>query len=177
MASPHPEHAANAELALQHGKHVLVEKPFALTGVEARRIRDVARSTGLFAMEAMRTRFMPHTVRIHELIAEGALGDIRALIADHHQKLNPDPVGRLWNPALGGGALLDLGIYPVSFASDFLGTPEEIMAASIMTPTTGAGVGAGAGAGPWAAGEGEVASATGGGAGAAPPRPAAGSPR
>lgn len=135
IASPHSEHAAHAELALRHGKHVLVEKPFTLTGAEARRVRDVAQESGLFAMEAMRTRFMPHTMRIHELIAEGTLGNIRALIADHHQNLNSDPEGRLWNPILGGGALLDLGIYPVSFASDFLGTPEEITAVATMTST------------------------------------------
>lgn len=135
IASPHSEHAAHAELALRHGKHVLVEKPFTLTGAEARRVRDVARETGLFAMEAMRTRFMPHTIRIHELIAEGALGEIRALIADHHQKLNADPEARLWNPHLGGGALLDLGIYPVSFASDLLGAPQEITAVATMTST------------------------------------------
>lgn len=135
IASPHSEHAAHAELALRHGKHVLVEKPFTLTGTEARRVRDVARETGLFAMEAMRTRFMPHTLRIHDLIAAGALGEIRALTADHHQKLNSDPVRRLWNPTLGGGALLDLGIYPVSFASDYLGAPKEITALATMTST------------------------------------------
>ncbi|MFT4067603.1 Gfo/Idh/MocA family protein [Paraburkholderia sp.] len=135
IASPHSEHAAHAELALRHGKHVLLEKPFTLTGVHARRVRDVARETGLFAMEAMRTRFMPHTVRIHELIKEGALGEIKAFIADHYQSLNTDPVGRLWNPALGGGALLDLGIYPVSFASDIMGTPKDITAVATMTST------------------------------------------
>ena len=135
IASPHTEHAANAELALRNGKHILVEKPFTLTGAQARRVRAVARETGLFAMEAMRTRFMPHSLRMHELIAEGALGEIRALTADHCQRLNPDPQGRLWNPALGGGALLDLGIYNVAFASDFLGTPKDVTAAAIMTET------------------------------------------
>nr|WP_306265578.1 Gfo/Idh/MocA family oxidoreductase [Pararhizobium sp. IMCC3301] len=135
IASPHSEHAAHAELALRHGKHVLVEKPFTLTGEQARRVRDVARETGLFAMEAMRTRFMPHTVRSHQLIEEGALGEIRALTADHCQRLDSDPVGRLWNPILGGGALLDLGIYNVSFASDYLGAPEHINAVATMTST------------------------------------------
>lgn len=135
IASPHTEHAAMAELALRHGKHVSVEKPFALTGAQARRVRDVARETGLFAMEAMRTRFMPHSLRIHQLIEEGALGEVRGLIADHFQILNPNPEGRLWNPALGGGALLDLGIYNVSFASDFMGTPKEITAVATMTDT------------------------------------------
>lgn len=135
IASPQSEHAVHAEMALRHGKHVLVEKPFAMTGAQARRVRDVARETGLFAMEAMRTRFMPHTQRIHQVIRDGALGEIRGFVADHHQKLDSNPVGRLWNPALGGGALLDLGIYPISFASDFLGAPEEITAVATMTAT------------------------------------------
>lgn len=95
IASPHSEHAAHAELALSHGKHVLVEKPLALTVTQARRIREAAHRAGLFAMEAMRTRFLPHTLRIHELIAEGALGDIRMLIADHHQKLDLSKLDRV----------------------------------------------------------------------------------
>jgi len=135
IASPHTEHAAHAELALRHGKHVLIEKPFALTEEQARRVCDVARETGLFAMEAMRTRFMPHSIRMHELIKEGALGEIRNVIADHFQILNSDPESRLWNPELGGGALLDLGVYNVSFASDFMGPPSEIDAVATMTST------------------------------------------
>lgn len=135
IASPHSEHAAHAELALRNGKHILVEKPFALTGAQARRIQSLARETGLFVMEAMRTRLMPHTRRIHEVIADGALGDIQALSADHFQLLNADPQGRLWNPELGGGALLDLGIYNVSFASDMLGMPSSVDASARMTAT------------------------------------------
>lgn len=135
IASPHVKHAEHAELALRHGKHVLVEKPFALNGAQASRIRDLARETGLFAMEAMRTRFMPHTRRCHELIAQGALGDIRAFTADHFQRLETSPEGRLWNPHLGGGALLDLGVYAIAFAFDFLGAPERVEAMATMTPT------------------------------------------
>jgi predicted dehydrogenase len=135
IATPHSEHAKYAELAMRHGKHVLVEKPFALTGADARRIRDVSRETGRFAMEAMRTRFLPHVVRIHELIDSGALGRVHTVSADHNQLLDSTPTGRLWNPELGGGALLDLGIYPVSFASDFLGRPTEVAAVATMTST------------------------------------------
>ncbi|MFT3874920.1 MAG: Gfo/Idh/MocA family oxidoreductase [Propioniciclava sp.] len=135
IATPHPWHAANAELALRAGKHVLIEKPLALNADQARRVRDLARETGLFAMEAMRTRWMPHTVRIRELIAGGALGTVRSLVADHSQLLDPDPGKRLRNPGLGGGALLDLGIYNLAFASDLFGDPATVTASARMTDT------------------------------------------
>ena len=135
IATPHPMHAANAELALRAGKHVLIEKPLALNAAQARRVRAIAREQGLFAMEAMRTRLMPHTLRIHELVDQGVLGTPRMFIADHNQSLSTDPLGRLQNPHLGGGALLDLGIYPLSFASDFLGMPRAIAATARMTDT------------------------------------------
>ena len=135
ICTPHVFHAAQAELVLRNGKHALIEKPMAINADEVRRIQKVAKETGLFAMEAMRTRFMPHSLRIHELLAEGALGQITTFIADHLQLADTDPAGRMWNPELGGGALLDLGVYPVSFASDFLGTPSRIRATATMTPT------------------------------------------
>lgn len=128
IATPHPFHAEQAILALEAGKHVLVEKPFTLNAAEAARVRDVAAERGLLAMEAMWTRYLPHMVRIRELVAEGALGDVRAVFADHTQKLPTDPTHRLNDLALGGGALLDLGIYPVSFAWDILGAPTAISA-------------------------------------------------
>ena len=135
VATPHPWHAAHAELALRNGKHVLVEKPFALNTEQARHVQGVATERGLFAMEAMRTRFLPHTVRIHELIRDGALGRIHTFTADHTRELDSNPRGRLWNPDLGGGALLDLGIYPLSFASDLLGSPSHVEATATMTST------------------------------------------
>ena len=125
VATPHPAHADNAILALEHGKHVLVEKPFTLNAAEAARVRDVAAANGLLAMEAMWTRYLPHMVRIRELLAEGALGDVRAVTADHTQSISTDPAHRLNALELGGGALLDLGIYPVSFAWDVLGAPTD----------------------------------------------------
>src|SRR6478609_15127 len=115
ISTPHPLHADNAVLALEAGKHVLVEKPFTLNAAEASRVRDVAAEKGLLAMEAMWTRYLPHMVRIRELLAEGALGDVRAVTADHTQSISTDPTHRLNALELGGGALLDLGIYPVSF--------------------------------------------------------------
>ncbi|MDQ0756235.1 Gfo/Idh/MocA family protein [Arthrobacter sp. B3I4] len=137
ISSPHPFHYENALLALNAGKHVLVEKPFAMNAWQAREITGLAASQGLVALEAMWTRYLPHMVRIRELIASGALGEVRTVIADHNQNLPKDPGHRVNDPALGGGALLDLGIYPVSFAFDVFGAPARIQAAA---STTGTGV-------------------------------------
>lgn len=128
VAIPHPLHHANALLALEHDKPVLVEKAFTMTGAEARDLVRVARERRLFMMEAMWTRFLPHVVAIRELIANDALGEIVTVEADHGQWFEKDPTSRLFAPELGGGALLDLGVYPVSFASMILGTPSRITA-------------------------------------------------
>ncbi|WP_159501665.1 Gfo/Idh/MocA family protein [Microbacterium sp. 18062] len=128
VATPHPMHAENALEAIAHGKHVLVEKSFTLTGDQAETVRRAAEERGVLAMEAMWTRYLPHMVRIRELIAAGALGDIRAVQADHCQRLPSDPGHRLNALELGGGALLDLGVYPVSFVWDVLGAPTAISA-------------------------------------------------
>lgn len=135
VSTPHPFHAAGAMLAIEHGKHVLVEKPFTLNSAEARTVVDAAAERGLVVLEAMWTRWLPHMVRVRELIASGALGEVRALIADHDQKLSVRPDHRLQNPALGGGALLDLGIYPISFAWDVFGAPASVHAISSPTAT------------------------------------------
>jgi predicted dehydrogenase len=135
ISTPHPFHYENALLALNAGKHVLVEKPFAMNARQAREIVDLAESKGLVALEAMWTRYLPHMVRIRELVRSGALGDVRTVIADHNQNLPKDPLHRLNNPELGGGALLDLGIYPVSFAFDVLGAPVDVRALASMTST------------------------------------------
>lgn len=127
VATPHPMHHDNAVLALRAGKPVLVEKPFTMNAAEARDVVAVARETGLFAMEAMWTRFLPHIARIRQWLADGILGDIVTVTADHGQWFAEDPGFRLFAPELGGGALLDLGIYPVSFASMVLGTPNRIV--------------------------------------------------
>jgi len=135
VATPHPFHAANARLALNAGKHVLVEKPFTVNSAEAREVIALAAEKKLVVLEAMWTRFLPHMVRLRELVAAGAIGEVRTVIADHNQKLPSDPLHRLNNPDLGGGALLDLGIYPVSFAHDMLGTPTRVQAISSPTAT------------------------------------------
>jgi predicted dehydrogenase len=127
VATPHPMHHANALLALRAGKAVLVEKPFTMNAAEAQELVAVARAEGLFLMEAMWTRFLPHIAEIRRLLAEGALGDIVTVTADHGQWFAKDRDFRLFAPELGGGALLDLGVYPVSFASMVLGTPDRIV--------------------------------------------------
>lgn len=128
ICTPGDTHAEIAVAALEAGKHVLIEKPVTLDADEAAAIRDVAAGRGLLAMEAMWTRYLPHMIRIRELVRSGALGEVRALAADHTQQISADPAHRLNALELGGGALLDLGIYPVSFAWDILGAPVEVRA-------------------------------------------------
>ena len=135
VATPHPMHLASALLAIDAGKHVLVEKPFTISQPQAQQIADRAAQQGVIAMEAMWTRYLPHMVRLRELLAAGSIGDVRTVIADHTQSLPTDPTHRLQNPELGGGALLDLGIYPVSFAIDVLGMPTDVQAHATMTAT------------------------------------------
>ncbi|MCM3662558.1 Gfo/Idh/MocA family oxidoreductase [Georgenia satyanarayanai] len=135
VATPHSEHRDHALLAIAAGKHVLVEKAFTRNAAEAREVFAAAEERGVFVMEAMWTRFLPHVVAIRELVRSGAIGEVVALHADHGQRLDGDPAGRLLNPALAGGALLDLGVYPLSFAHDLLGTPQTVVAAGALTET------------------------------------------
>ncbi|MFS2281794.1 Gfo/Idh/MocA family oxidoreductase [Microbacterium sp. OR21] len=135
VATPHPMHHEDARLALQNGKHVLVEKAFTLNRAEAEDLQRLGAENGLLVMEAMWTRYLPHMVRLREIIAEGTLGEIRSVSADHTQSLPTDPAHRLNDLALGGGALLDLGIYPISFIWDVLGAPVEISATARLVET------------------------------------------
>lgn len=135
VATPNPFHAEHATLALNAGKHVLLEKPFTLNASEARSLFALAEQNGLVLLEAMWTRFVPHMVRVREIIQSGTIGEVQTLIADHNQKLPSDPEHRLNSLALGGGALLDLGVYPVSFAQDLFGSPTSIYALGRMSPT------------------------------------------
>lgn len=135
VASPHTYHHAHALLALNAGKHVLVEKPFTINAREAKEIFALAEAKGLVALEAMWSRFLPHMIRLREILQDGTLGEIRKVTASHNQNLPKDPAHRLNDPSLGGGALLDLGVYPVSFVLDVLGTPDTIRASAAMTAT------------------------------------------
>ncbi|MEN0023439.1 MAG: Gfo/Idh/MocA family oxidoreductase [Microbacterium sp.] len=135
VSTPHPMHHENAKLALEAGKHVLVEKAFTLNRQEAEDLQRLAAERGLLVMEAMWTRYLPHMVRIREIIEAGTLGEIRAVTADHTQKLPTDPAHRLNALELGGGALLDLGIYPISFIWDVLGAPTTVTAVGRLVET------------------------------------------
>jgi predicted dehydrogenase len=128
VATPHPFHHAAARLALEAGKPTLVEKAFTMDAAQARDLVALARSRGVFLMEAMWTRFVPSVVEIRRLLGEGALGELVTVVADHGQWFPRDPESRLFAPDLGGGALLDLGVYVVSFASMVLGTPDRVVA-------------------------------------------------
>jgi predicted dehydrogenase len=135
IGTPHPFHYENAMLALNAGKHALVEKAFTINQGQAQRLVDLATEKKLVILEAMWTRWMPHMIRIRELLAAGALGEVRALLVDHDQKLPTNPEHRIVNLELGGGALLDLGIYPVSFAWDLFGAPSSVYALSSPAAT------------------------------------------
>jgi predicted dehydrogenase len=135
IGTPHPMHFENTKLALENGKPVLVEKAFTMTEREATDLVDLARSRNLFLMEAMWTRCLPHIAAMKELIAAGEIGDIVAIEADHGQRFDYDPSSRWFNPELGGGALLDLGVYPVSFTSMLLGEPATTMRMIDYAPT------------------------------------------
>jgi predicted dehydrogenase len=128
VATPHPCHMENTLLAIAHGKHVLCEKPFALNAKQTRRMIAAAQKKGVFLMEAMWARFFPALAQIRTWIAQERIGTVFAVEADFGIHFKIDPEHRILNPELGGGALLDLGIYPVSFASMVYGTqPEKIV--------------------------------------------------
>lgn len=135
IGTPHPMHYANAVLALEQGKHVLIEKPLTINATEAATLRDLARSNGLLLMEAMWTRYLPHMIRLREILAAGGIGEVRAVFADHTQSISTDPAHRLNALELGGGSLLDLGIYPVSLAWDLLGEPTSVKASARLSET------------------------------------------
>lgn len=121
VATPHSEHLEHALLAIRAGKHVLVEKAMAPTGDAAAQIVAAARAAGVFCMEAMWTRFLPHMDVLRQVLDSGILGEVSTVLADHSIPLWPDGPERLASPDLAGGAMLDLGIYPLSFASLALG--------------------------------------------------------
>ena len=133
VATPHTSHVANTILALNAGKPVLCEKPFSVNADEARLMRDAAKRNNVALMEAMWTRYLPHIYTVREILASGAIGKIIAVEADHGQRLADYANPRHWEPELGGGALLDLGIYPISFAHMVLGIPQKITASASFT--------------------------------------------
>jgi predicted dehydrogenase len=132
VATPHPHHRAIALAALRAGKALLLEKAFTVTPEATREVVDLARERGIFVMEAMWTRFQPAVVRMRELIADGAIGDVASVQVELGAKQNADPKDRFFAPELGGGALFDLTVYPLSFAQMVLGAPDTVHAHGVL---------------------------------------------
>ena len=135
VATPHPFHAENVELCLGAGKAVLCEKPFTVNAAEAERVVGLAREKGLFLMEGMWSRFFPLMNEVRRLVSDGTIGEMRMLNVDFGFRADLDPASRLFDPALGGGALLDVGVYCVSLASMILGRPSGSVGLSHLGET------------------------------------------
>ena len=136
VATPHPFHKDNSILCLKAGKAVLCEKPFTINAAEAEAVVACARANGVFLMEAMWSRYLPIMVQVRQWLDAGAIGEPLMVSADFGFRAGVNPDGRLFNLALGGGALLDIGIYVVSFAAMVLGSqPAQIAAAAHLGET------------------------------------------
>jgi predicted dehydrogenase len=128
IATPHNLHYENTIMCLDHGKHVLCEKPFAVNGCEVRGMIKKAKETNRFLMEALWTRFLPNLIKVKEMVDEGRIGRIKLLKADFGINVPFNPGHRLYNKQLIGGSLLDLGIYPLFLSLLLLGKPKTIRA-------------------------------------------------
>ena len=137
VSSPHPMHHDHTLLCLNAGKPVLCEKPFALNAREAESMIRCAKDRGLFLMEAMWTRYLPAIAQVRQWLADDAIGEVRMMMADFGFRANFNPEGRLFNPDLGGGALLDIGVYIVSLASMVYGEQPSRVAALADIGATG----------------------------------------
>ncbi len=135
IATPHNSHYELLKLCLNSGKHVLCEKPLVLNAEQAQNCAYLAEEKNLFLMEALWTRFFPAVQKMQEWIKEGRIGAVRRISADFSFKADFDPKGRLFNLALAGGALLDLGIYPISLAIGLLGQPTEVKGEAVIGET------------------------------------------
>ena len=136
VASPHTLHAEHTLMALEAGKHVLCEKPLTINEAQVERVIATARAEDRFLMEALWTRFFPVMDDVRRLVhEEQALGDLRLLQADIGVGASFDPDHRLYDPALGGGALLDLGIYPMALAFDLFGSPDDVVSDAVIGET------------------------------------------
>lgn len=136
IATPHDSHAELSIAAMRKGKHVLCEKPVAVNSKDLKRMIAVAQEEKVFLMEAMWSRFNPSIKKVKELVDAGAIGDVGYINADlTYYGLDKEEEGRLLNPMLAGGSILDVGIYPIFFAYLFLGKPNKIIAESSFYKT------------------------------------------
>ena len=134
IASPHAQHHEHTLLCITHGKPVLCEKAFAINSRQAHEMIDAARASGVFLMEALWSRFLPHYQETMRMVKDGQLGKVGSVLANFGFIPEPPVPDRLFNPDLGGGTLLDIGIYNVFMAISVLGRPDEVIAQ--MTPAT-----------------------------------------
>ena len=135
VATPHPQHLAIGVAAARAGKALLVEKAFTATFAGAQTLVEEIRANHVFAMEAVWTRFQPAMVKARELLADGAIGEVRSVQVDLGVLRAFDPSDRVFAFDLGGGALLDLGVYLVNFAQMVLGTPTSVSAHGSLEPS------------------------------------------
>ncbi|WP_432547808.1 Gfo/Idh/MocA family protein [Kineococcus sp. SYSU DK004] len=135
VATPHHTHREHALLAVAAGKHVLVEKPLGLTAAQAREVSDAAAARGVFCAEAMWTLFLPRFDVVRQVLADGLLGDVRTVLADHGERFAPGGGHRILDPALAGGTLLDLGSYLTTLATWALGPAEVVHASGEDAPS------------------------------------------
>lgn len=133
VASPHSHHYQHAKLCLEHGKHVLLEKAFTVNVTQAEELIALSKEKGLLLAEAFWPRYMPTRKMLDDLIEQGTIGKVQAVMADFGAPLSH--VERMWNPELAGGALLDLGVYPINFALQIFKSPvRRIQSDAIMSP-------------------------------------------
>jgi predicted dehydrogenase len=132
VATPHSTHRDIALEAIAAGKHVLIEKPLAVTAAQGRQIAQAAERAGVLVMEAMWTQYLPHVDISRQLIADGVLGDIQLVNADFGLDVPRDLRPRIWDSELGGGALLEMGVYPLSFCVSLIGEPVRISATGLV---------------------------------------------
>jgi predicted dehydrogenase len=136
IATPHNLHLENSLLCIQNKKAVLCEKPLTVNEKEAKKLTETAREANIFLMEAFWTRFLPSTIKLNQLLEEGLIGEIKLLQSDFGYNMPYDANHRSYNPDLAGGALLDVGIYPINFAQMiFKDDPEEIKSSIIRAET------------------------------------------
>ncbi|MFP4557016.1 MAG: Gfo/Idh/MocA family protein [Bacteroidales bacterium] len=135
IASPHVLHYEQTLMCLNKGKHVLCEKPMGMNAQQVKELAGIAKEKGLFLMEALWTQFLPSFKKCKEIVADGLIGHIKFIQADFGFKANYDTIARTFSKNLGGGSLLDIGIYPVFFALEILGEPEKIRTSAIIGDT------------------------------------------
>ncbi|WP_223650140.1 Gfo/Idh/MocA family protein [Hymenobacter psoromatis] len=135
IATPHSEHHAHALLCLRAGLAVLCEKPFTVNAGQAQELITVSQAQGVFLMEAFWTRFFPAVAHALALLKSSTIGEVKHLVADFGGFMPYEPLGRLFNPNLAGGSLLDIGVYPLFLSQLFLGRPTAVAAVAVPAGT------------------------------------------